>query len=135
MKIDLLLKELDTLNLPPDQYAITSSGVLAIHEIREANDLDVIVSKELWEDLAEKHSVINNGFESIQVGNIQFLGDGSFYTREFIARVDDQISSADIIDGHRYVTVDLIKKFKESSGRDKDKRDMALIDEYLRNHP
>ncbi|MBU4381382.1 hypothetical protein L6255_02740 [Candidatus Parcubacteria bacterium] len=53
MKIDILLEELDKLNLPKDQYAITSSGSLAIRGIREANDLDIIVTPKVWKELLQ----------------------------------------------------------------------------------
>jgi len=56
MKIDILLAELDKLNLPDDQYAITSSGPLAIRGIREANDLDIIVTPKVWTELSKKYT-------------------------------------------------------------------------------
>lgn len=40
------LKELKKLNLPEDQYIIWGSGVLAIRGIRDASDIDIIVSKD-----------------------------------------------------------------------------------------
>jgi len=130
MELDILLEELDKLNLPNDQYAITSSGVLAIRGIREANDLDIVVSPKLWAVLSKKYKVKNEGFESIDVGNIQILWEGSFYTNSAVTTVAEQINTADVIKGYRFVNLGLIKKFKELTGREKDKRDLELIKIY-----
>ena len=52
-KIDFLkkLKALDDLKLPQNDYAITGSGPLAIRNIRQAQDIDILVRKTLWQDL------------------------------------------------------------------------------------
>ena len=130
MRIDILLAELDKLNLPKDQYAITSSGILAIRGIREANDLDIIVSPKLWEELSKKYPIKKEGFESIETGNIQILWKGSFFTDSEIATIEEQIDTADIIQGYRFVNLNLIKKFKKIGGREKDKKDLRLIKSY-----
>jgi len=135
MKLDILLAELDKLNFPKDQYAITSSGPLAIRGIREANDLDIIVSLKLWAELLKKYPVKKEGFESIEIGNIQILWKGSFFTDSKVATVEEQIKTADVIKGYRFVNLDLIKKFKKISGREKDKRDLELIKNYENRKP
>jgi len=44
---------------------------------------------------------------------------------------DEQIAKADIIDGHRYVNLDMITVFKKALGREKDLNDLELIKKYL----
>ncbi len=137
MRFDKLLKELDALNLPRDQYAITASGPLAVRGIRESNDIDIIVTKELWRELSEEHGVTKEEFETINVGNIQILGDGSIFSNPGLETTKKQIKDADVINGRRYVKLETVKKFKEAMDRDKDIRDIKLIDEYLdisKNH-
>src|SRR3989344_5711621 len=55
MKFELLLKELKSLNLPTDQFAVMSSGVLAVRGLREARDLDLVVTRKLWQSLSSKY--------------------------------------------------------------------------------
>lgn len=132
MDIYKLLKELDSLNLPKDEYAIISSGVLAIHNIREANDLDIIVTDKVWDKLSQGHPVEHlPTTDKISIGNIEILHNWSKEMIEATAPLDEQIKTADIIDGHRFVKLDLVKKFKQKLGREKDLKDIKLIDNYL----
>jgi len=60
-KFQKLLQELKKLNLPNDQYAIYGSGPLAIRGLKEIHDLDVIVTDELYQELAKKYSEKEKG--------------------------------------------------------------------------
>lgn len=132
MNIKTLLSELEKLNLPKNKFAITSSGSLAIRNIREANDLDLIVYPELWQFLSKKYKVIKeDDLETIYIGNIQILGNGSYFTDPKFGGVINQINNADIIDGFRYVKLDTITEIKKSMSRPKDLVDIKLIEKYL----
>ena len=132
MKIQDLLKELDELNLPANQYAIVSSGVMAIYGIRDANDLDVVTTDQLWDKLAKTYKVTPPPrCERIKVGNVEFLGEGSMWQNPKIATPDELINSADIIDGHRYIKLEYVKAIKATRADPKDLTDIELIDKYL----
>ena len=106
MPFQTLLRELDSLGLPAGEYAITSSGPLAVRGIRPAGDIDLIVTDRLWAKLSAKYGVTmqgNNG--SIRIGNIEVLGD---FQGERLYPSEEQIAKADIIDGHRYVNLEMI---------------------------
>jgi len=45
------LEKLRKLNLPLGKYAIFGSGILAIKNIRETSDLDIIAKKDLFDQL------------------------------------------------------------------------------------
>lgn len=134
MELRALLAELDQLNLPTDQYIITSSGSLAARGIREAHDLDIVPSDTLWEKLKSRYPVRRINFKTINIGNIQILGPGSYFRNSAIATPQQQIETADIIDGYKYLNLALLRKFKEALGRDKDLKDVELIDQYLESH-
>lgn len=132
MKFQKLLDELKCLALPSNQYAITSSGTLAIRGIREAQDLDILVSDKLWQELSQKYAVQKTGsFESINIGNIQILGQGSKFRDQGIASVDELIQKAEIIEDYPFVGLEYVKKFKQNLGREKDLKDIELINQYL----
>lgn len=135
MKFEDLIKELDKLNLPVDQYVIVSSGSLAVRGIREARDLDISVSAKLWSDLIKTYPAIDeHGISKIEIGDIiEILGGGSFFHDESIATYQQIFDSADVIDGKRYMNLELLRKFKVKMGREKDQKDVELIDEYLKN--
>ena len=107
MDFTTLLAELDQLNLPPDGYAITSSGTLAVRNLREANDLDLIVCDSLWQQLCQIYPVTtDNDFQTIIIGNIQILGTGSWFTDPQFDSPGKQIKNADLINGHRFVKLE-----------------------------
>lgn len=128
-KFQLLLERLKKLNLPTDQFVIVGSGAMAIHGIRDVQDLDIAVTKELLEKLRERFgSKIENGIEKIQIGeDIESVGTGSSFTNA----VQELIKTADIFDDIRYMNLNLLKKFKQEMGRPKDLQDLALIETFL----
>lgn len=132
MKIKNLLNELDKLNIPKNKFAITSSGPLGIRNIREINDLDIIVYPEIWQKISNTYPVIKeNNFESIHIGNIQVLGKGSWFTNSQFGDTTSQINNADLINGYKFVKLETILKIKKQKTRPKDIEDVKLITEYL----
>jgi hypothetical protein len=122
-----LLGELKKLNLHSDQFAIFGSGPLAVRNIRDVDDLDVIVKPALWKALCKKHENENN--KVIHIGKIDLF-------RQWIPWFDDiipVIDTADIIDGIRYVNLEYLLKWKKAMNREKDQKDIMLINEFLKN--
>lgn len=132
MKISKLLEELEKLKIPKEKMAITSSRPLGIRNLREIGDLDIIVYPEIWNDLIQKYPVVKeDNFESLYIGNIQVLGEGSWFTDPNYGSIKDDIYNADIINGNRYVKLDKILTIKRLKNRDKDIKDVELIEKYL----
>lgn len=51
------LNDLLDLSLPNENYLIWESGPLAIRGVREARDIDLLVTKDLWKQLAAIYPV------------------------------------------------------------------------------
>lgn len=69
--------------LPNDQYAITGSGPLGIRNLKAIGDIDIIVTPQLWDALAEMYGIIDeNGVKKIAFpdGIVEAFGEDSFYT-------------------------------------------------------
>lgn len=119
------LEEVKKLKLPPDQYAVFGSGPLAIRGLRENEDIDVLVKPELWEELAKKHKPLKECL--IVIGNIDILK----HWKPWLTDVNKLIDAADIIDGIRFVKLEHVLEWKKKRGKEKDKKDIELIEEYL----
>jgi len=52
-----MLDKLRQLNLPSDQFAIFVSGPLGIRNLREVGDIDVIIKREMWNELKKHYPV------------------------------------------------------------------------------
>ena len=128
--IDKLLIELRKLDLPLEEYLIISSGPLAIHDIRECNDLDIIVSDALFEELSKKYPVeIGEHVSKISLGDIEFMNRNAQQDDEYdFAR---QRARAEMIDGIPFQDLHACLYFKEKGEREKDRKDVELIREYL----
>ena len=69
------LDELKSLNLPKGKFAIFGSGPLSVRGLRENEDLDVLVTPDLWNELAEEYPITTKKGrpDSIYIGHIQIL--------------------------------------------------------------
>lgn len=135
------------LNLPFGEYAIVGSAVLEAHGIREANDIDLLVSPRLFE------SLLKNGWQLCECEKCQALWQkrekkkiltspghdvemlsefswGNAYRGDTAALMSD----ADIIGGFPFIKIEELLKWKKAAMREKDLKDIALIEAYLENH-
>lgn len=128
------MKELKKLNLPSDQFAVMSSGVLAVRGLREARDLDLVVTRNLWSMLSSKYPIEKHdkGYFISLDKNIEAVGGRLESQEKDFIQMEGQIRKADIIDGVRYVRLGDVIKFKKRLGRKKDYKDIEHINEYLK---
>lgn len=132
MNSQKLLKELKDLDLPSGEYVVVGSGALGARGIREPKDFDILVSNSLWSQLSQRHPVVSeHSVEKIKLGNLEILGNGSIYRDGGIASIEEQIKTADTIESFPFLRLDLLKRFKQKIGREKDMKDIELIDKYL----
>jgi hypothetical protein len=127
------LKQLKSLNLPSSEFVVIGGGCLAIHNLRDTNDVDILVTKELWNDLIFKYPITEE--ESIIFGNVEILGRKHFaWNPNGFSDVADIINKSKKIDGINYAQLDFVKLAKLKTNRTKDLIDVELIDEFLGLH-
>jgi len=130
----LFLEQLKKLNLPKGKFAIFGSGPLGIRNIRDTHDLDLIVDESIFDEYKNMPGWESKSFdrddrhvEMIENSEIEFYktwGPGDWDTRQLI-------DNAEIIDNLPFVKLEEVKKWKKISGREKDLKDVQLINEYL----
>lgn len=133
-----LLDEFRKLKLPEEEYVIYGSGPLAIRGIRKAKDLDVVVTKRLFQKLKEKYS---ENFkkdpkkrfkEKLKIGKIEIYPINSWGLK--FKDLNKAIKRAETIEGLKFIRLKDLIKFKEKMGRPKDFRDIELIKKYLNSN-
>lgn len=133
------LESLVRLHLPTEQYVVVSSGALAVRGIRDSRDLDIVVTESLWNDLVHKHPIArnSNGVRILQLDNtIEVLQPhDSMFGDSIIVPFQTICEHADIFCGIKFIALGHLKMIKQVMGRDKDLRDIELIDQYLSEHP
>ena len=122
-----LLVKLKELNLPKGEFGVFGSGALAVRGIRDSRDLDIIAKRFLWNKLIKKFPVKKYfSKEYIDMGEIEIWKDWMPLTDNVDALIDD----ADIIEGIRFVKLKDIINLKKIQNREKDIKDIQLIEQY-----
>lgn len=127
MNREELLKLVDSLNLPKTEYYILSSGSMLLYGLREvANDLDLCVSNELFEQLKEKYNLHESdkneyGFYHISQ-NIEIVPNSK------------ENFKMEYKDGYPVESLKTVLAFKEKRNAPKDQKDIENIRKYLREN-
>lgn len=130
--MERLLSEMKSLGLPPDDFAVFGSGPMVIRGMREPHDLDVLARGEAWEICKSKSKPPKavSGGELCKFFNDDIEIFSSWAPGEW--DVDELIDTAEIFEGIRYVRLEHVLEWKRRMGREKDLKDIAMIEEYLK---
>lgn len=124
--------ELKKLNLPIWKYAIFGSWPLWVRNIRESQDLDLLVTQDLWNELVLKYEkyLLLEPYEHIQIWEIEIMQACVHLDFE---KINEMIKNADIIENLPFVKLEDIRDWKTNMWREKDFKDVDLINNYLEN--
>ena len=117
------LKRLDELNLDKNKYCIIASGVMLMHGLKdECNDIDLKVTKELFDELMNKYQMKQS--------------DRYDYVYELLDIFDVNCRNFDknnieIIDGYPVESLKLQLDWMIENNREKDKEKIEKIKNYL----
>ena len=123
------------LNLPLDQIIVIGSGILDQLGIRPAGDIDLAASSDLMKKLSEesdnwiKKFDDNQRFYFVKDDGSAEVWDGWVFDGQTVS-YDDLLDYAVEYDGVRFVDLEFLRKWKSWRGREKDVRDVELIDEW-----
>jgi FlaA1/EpsC-like NDP-sugar epimerase len=128
-----IFKRLEELSFPLGEYVVIGSGALAARGIREANDLDIVVTDKLLQKLInsrEYKEVIKDGRLFLENNDVDVT---TKLPESYSTSLKEAIKTADIINGYPFLNILETIKFKKVLGREKDYNDIKLINEYLKN--
>ena len=126
------IQRVKDLGLPLDQFVVIGSGLLDVYGLRSADDIDLVVSEPLYSSLksradyqeATKHGELYLTSDNVEVW--QTWGSG----HEF----EVLLANAVVIDGIKFINPEQLIVKKIELGRDKDLRDIILLEQYLHEH-
>lgn len=116
---------LEKYNFPKDEFIILSGAALVMFGIKhKTNDIDIAVTPKLYDYLlasynCEEDNHINSECKAYLINNEINFGR-LYYTEEY-----------DIINGYKVQKLNNLIKFKQKLNREKDKKDLILINKYL----
>lgn len=129
-----MLQDLKSLNLPFGRFALFGSAPICVRGLRECgHDLDLIVTEGLWDEHSKKEEWEKNineyGIEYLKLRGNEIELYKTWYPGEWdLSKI---ISESETIDGLPFVRLHTVREWKKAFGREKDKKDIALIDEFL----
>ncbi|MGD1003690.1 MAG: hypothetical protein ABR884_03920 [Minisyncoccia bacterium] len=129
------------LGLPADKYVVVG-GAMEAFGIRPANDLDIVVTEDLFNELQQKGWKLcecDKCRAEWKLGSTDRIlkGDGVDILSEFSCGelyhkdTDELIKNAAVIDGVAFVQLEELLKWKKAAAREKDLKDIVLIEEFL----
>ena len=132
MHIDKFIEIVKNLELPIGKYVLFGSAALAIRGLREADDIDILMSEDLWYELKVKSGwklgISKLGSEYLSCDNIGLYKDLVLGDQD----ISFLISSADIISDLPFLNLDELIKWKQILKREKDLKDIELINNFLK---
>jgi hypothetical protein len=129
--IEDLLDELRRHRLPLGHYVIAASGPIGVRRLREIGDLDVAVDDHLWEQLSNSHGVdpAQPGFHLST--NVEVYREDKFGPDDGLPTIDEQIASAELIDGLPFLRLEHLLELKTARSWPKDVTDVELIRTWI----
>ena len=127
-----IFKKLKELNFPLGEYVVVGSGALAARNLREANDLDIVVTKKLFSRLhssGEYQEVEKHGMIFLSANDVEIIPQLDWEAYQTV--VEEAIKTADIINGFPFLNIPETIKFKTALGREKDFRDVEILKNFL----
>lgn len=124
-----LLAQVRGLDLPPDSFAVFGSGPMAAAGLRDVSDLDLVVTPELWRELAARHRVaeLPDGGHVIRLGDVEICDSWSPPMGDLSALIEQ----ADVVDGVRFVRLGTVLEWKRKRAEPKDAHDVELLERHL----
>ena len=120
-------KAISQLSLPDGSFMVVGSGLLDTLGIRAAGDIDLLVSHDVFNNLKHQNYKIQqheDGSDYISIGRFEIMVDW------FGNDLETMRESAVYIDEIPYWSLESMREWKCDHAREKDVRDIALIDEY-----
>ena len=116
-------------HFPPKSFILFAGTVLAMHGLRDTNDVDMVCSQELFDQC------VRDGWETEEKNGVLFVSSGDTEMCTVVphtnAVVSELLSRAEVIDGLPCASLQDVRAFKQQMNRKKDIADIALIDAYL----
>lgn len=119
------LRVLNDIPLVDGQFAIAGSGPLAIRNWRITQDVDAVVTVDLYQRLLQDYPAVDDNH--ILIGNVEIWGKFANLT----PRLNEVITCCEWIDGYPFITLQETLNWKRFLNREKDQDDIKRLEAHL----
>lgn len=128
-----IFSDVKSLGFPLKKYVVVGGGVLAAHGIRKTEDIDIVVTPELFEEIKRQEGWREdkkpNGEPCLCKNEYEVYLDVN--CDSYQPTTEELIKRADIINGIPFISLNDLLLFKKGYSRPKDKPDIKLIKDAL----
>jgi hypothetical protein len=131
-----IVAKVQSLKLPKNSYIVFGSCPMALAGIRESQDIDMLVDQATFDSFAQAgwQEVVKSSRDK-PLTHEEFEAHHSWNFSSYKPTLGQLLATATVVDGIPFASLQEVRKWKQSSGRPKDLKDIALIDAYLaKNH-
>lgn len=128
-----IFEKVKSLNIPIGSYTVIGSGSMSAHGIRPHNDIDMLVTQEVFSEFKEKGWKLvkhNENFEVLEKDDFEMSVTMNIFG-DYNPDIKESIETSEIINGVAFASLKDTMDFKKSLGREKDLKDIELIKKYL----
>lgn len=133
-----IFKELEQLSLGPADYIVLGSGILAALEIRPTQDIDLLITRDAFERLCSlgwkyEEKTFDDGMarDFVMDGDVEACSED--WDGKGVGDYRKQPGMITTIRGIDFGSLEQLRAIKALWGRAKDRRDVELIDGYLKS--
>lgn len=130
-----VIARIKSLNLPIGKYIVFGSSVMEVHGIRKARDVDVIVDKDVYEELKRRGWKRHWFFKRVLTCKALKKDGNEAYShikwKNYRVENAELFKNAEVIDGVPFMELKEYLRYKKCLPREKDKKDVELIEAYL----
>ena len=130
-----IISRIKSLNLPIGKYVVFGSSVMEVHGIRKARDIDLIVDEDLYKELQgrgwERYWFFKRVFTCKALKKDRNEAFSNIKWKNYQVENEELFKNAEIIDGVPFMQPKEYLRYKRCLPREKDKRDVKLLEEYL----
>ena len=126
-----IITKVKALKLPEGSYIVFGSCPLAVVGIREANDIDMLVTDEVLGKLKRAGwQQVDKGKDDKPLTSGVFEAHNNWNFSTYSPTLAQLLKTATVIDDVPFASLQEVRKWKAASGRPKDLVDIQVIDDY-----
>lgn len=125
------LDKLKSLGYPLNEMLIVGSGTMALYGLKENTDLDLWVTKRVYDKLLKDRRFSPNG-KMLETKDKLIEADHRFICVK--QPVEYYLKKATIINGFHFMSLESVLEWKKCMGRPKDKEHIKMIEKYMKTN-
>jgi len=125
------INKLKKLGYPLNEMLIVGSGTMALYGLKENNDIDLWVTKKVYEKMLKDTRFTPNG-KMLETKDGLIEADHRFICVK--DKVEDHLKRAKIVDGIYFQSLQDVLNWKQCMKRTKDINDIKVIENYMKKN-